>query len=133
MLYSIYKGPNNELAIIPSKFNWMAFFFTWMWAFAKRLWGLGILILLITFMTMSLTGNLELYFEKGVVSQVDMYAAYMACSIIFLCLSILCGSIGNIMVEKKLKSKGYKFEKTIFATDRKTALMLYSNPQMANQ
>ncbi|MGV7235751.1 MAG: DUF2628 domain-containing protein [Nitrosomonadaceae bacterium] len=45
--YNAYKHPVYGWMVVKQGFSWPGFFFTWIWAFVKKLWMDGIFLLLI--------------------------------------------------------------------------------------
>ena len=46
--YNVYKHPIIGYEAIKQGFSWPGFFFTWIWAFVKKLWADGVILLLVT-------------------------------------------------------------------------------------
>ena len=46
--YNAYKHPVYGWVVVKQGFSWPGFFFTWIWAFVKRLWIHGTILLIIT-------------------------------------------------------------------------------------
>ena len=39
--FYVYKHPTHGYEAVKQGFSWPAFFFNWLWAFIKKLWGIG--------------------------------------------------------------------------------------------
>ncbi|MEM0111894.1 MAG: DUF2628 domain-containing protein, partial [Candidatus Parvarchaeota archaeon] len=45
--YNIYKHPLGDIKAVKVGWSWPAFFFTWIWAFVKGLYVVGVILLII--------------------------------------------------------------------------------------
>jgi hypothetical protein len=85
--YTVFKHPVRGYEVVKDGWSWPAFCFTWIWAFVKRLWLVGIIIL---FVTIALPINLS------------------ALSLPFILLFLVMGAIGNKLRIRRLRRHGYK-------------------------
>ncbi len=60
--YSVYSHPSLGHEVIKNGFSWPAFFFTWIWAFIKKLWGYGIGFIVVLFLLLVIESVLQ---ERG--------------------------------------------------------------------
>lgn len=89
--FLIYHHPTKGYVVIKEGFSWPAFFFWWIWAFVKQMWGLSIVM----FIFAILIGA--------------AWAAPPVGIILTLIFSIIVGSKGNQDYKKVIESRGYKF------------------------
>lgn len=57
--YRVYSHSNGHIEFIKTGFSWPAFFFTWIWAFTKKLWWVASLGLVVAF----IVGNMYLLYN----------------------------------------------------------------------
>ena len=48
--FDVYKHPTQGYQAVKQGFAWPVFFFSWIWAFVKKMWGLGFAFLGILFL-----------------------------------------------------------------------------------
>lgn len=77
-------------------FNWMAFIFTFIWAFSKRLWLFGFVMLAANFAVAMLS-------EGG-------YIAPLSAGVIQFAIQFFAGFHGNDCLRKKMARQGYIFQ-----------------------
>ena len=106
--FNIYEHDDEPTQAVKVGWSWPGFFFTWLWAFVKKMPGLGIGLLLLFIITGAYAEDSE-----GL------------SSIIPLAISIWLGLSGNKQREADLTKKGYKHVAEITAKRPKRALELW--------
>ncbi len=101
----MYKHPIGKIVAVKNGWSWPAFFFSWIWAFTKKLYVVGILsiILILVFPFSHPTINV----------------------ILSLLISITLGVIGNETVGGNLLKRGYAPCKSIDAETKEGAISLF--------
>lgn len=93
--FTVYHHPVRGYEAVKKGFSWPGFFFTWVWAFVKRLVVIRLLLLIAWFVV---TG-LRVSSEPGLV---------ILGGVIAVAVSLLVGVQGNKWREKSLASRGYQ-------------------------
>lgn len=112
--YKIFKDPAGKIETVKQGWSWPAFLFGVIWAFAKRLYGLGsgillaIILISMTFPQGDEPGVLDLFLNL----------ASFAIAAVF-------GAKGNLWREKNLAKRGYGFMDTVSAANPEGAAALY--------
>jgi hypothetical protein len=106
--YNIYQSPSGEIQAVKVGWSWPGFFFNWVWCFVKNLFGHGF-------------GILGALFLLGIIS-VTSASMEVLTSISGLGITIWLGSSGNRFREDNLKSRGFDFKKSTFATNPEGAV-----------
>ena len=94
--YSILQHPTRGLEAVKNGWSWPAFLFTWIWAFAKRLYLIGWIALLAVML----------------LSSVPIPEAWLVGNLI---ISIAMGAKGNELRVKRLRESGYEDVATVEA------------------
>ncbi len=92
--FLILRHPDLDLEAVKKGWSWPAFFFTWIWAFVKRLWLIGVIVLLFGILASSIP-------EAWLVGE--------------LLISIVMGAKGNELRVKRLQETGYEKVATVEA------------------
>ena len=109
--FDVYKHPVQGYEAVKKGFSWPAFFFSWIWAFIKKLWGYGLLFLVIAiFLSATYTHT-----GSAIILNIGFY--------------IFCGAIGNELRRGNLTSRGYERIETLQAetSDAAIASVVKSN------
>src|SRR5437773_765448 len=107
--FAIYAHPAQGTKAVKRGFSWPAFFFTWVWAFFKRMWlAGGVLLLLSTGLTLL---SLEL---------VQVAPVFFAC--LGLVFQLILGLNGNSWLVKALEYRGFGYLCSITAKSPTDAL-----------
>jgi hypothetical protein len=111
--YKIFKHPSGEIEAVKQGWSWPAFLFTFIWAMVKKIWGIGIgvLILFVIFLSMIGTGA-------------DLFV-----NIISFVVSIIFGVYGNSWRENNLDSRGYEMKGTVTAATPEGAIEQFLNQE----
>ncbi len=112
--FDVYKHPAFGYQAVKQGFGWPAFTFTWMWAFVKKMWGIGFAIL----------GSLILLGIVGAVasSNGNQGGFVIASFLAFPGLALLVGVDGNIWRRRNLIKRGYEKLDTIEAKNIDAAI-----------
>lgn len=111
--YKIYAYPQGNYEAIKQGWSWPAFFFGFIWAMFKKMWGIGIGVLLAFFI---------LAFIIGASGQGSGDAPINILSIIT---AIIFGIHGNKWRENHLATRGYDFKDTVSASSPEGAIALH--------
>ena len=105
-IFDVYKHPTQGYQAVKQGFGWPAFFFTVIWAFVKKMWGLGFVFLGVIF----LLGLIEIVFEKegSIVGVLVMLSSKLAFYIVF-------GIEGNNWRRDNLVKRGFEKLNTVEA------------------
>lgn len=106
--YNIYTNPSGHVEAIKQGWSWPGFFFTWIWCFVKKLYGLGIGLSIFFLITILM---------RKVSQEMSVLAFLVRFGVL-----IWIGSSGNEMRGKKLLENGYKFEGAINALSPEDAI-----------
>ena len=92
--FSIFQHLTLGLEAVKNGWSWPAFFFTWIWAFVKKLWLIGVIVFLFGILASSIP-------EAWLVGE--------------LIISIVMGVKGNELRVKRLRDAGYEEVATVEA------------------
>ena len=95
--FSIFQHPTLGYEAVKNGWSWPAFLFTWIWAFVKRLFLIGWLVLLLVM----------------ALSSVPIPEAWFVGQLI---ISIVMGAKGNELRVKRLRASGFEEVATVAAT-----------------
>jgi hypothetical protein len=104
--YSILQHPTLGHEAVKNGWSWPAFLFTWIWAFVKRLFLIGWIVLLL-WMALSSVPVPEAWFVGQLI------------------ISIVMGAKGNELRRKRLRASGYEEVATVEATTPERALAMH--------
>jgi len=104
--FDVYKHPTQGYQIVKQGFGWPALFFTVIWAFVKKMWGLGFVSLGVIFL---LTLVETVFEQKG--SQVGVLVMLLA----QLAFYIVVGVNGNGWRRENLVKRGFEKLNTVEA------------------
>ncbi|MBO1109425.1 DUF2628 domain-containing protein [Plesiomonas shigelloides] len=113
--YKIFRNASGQVEAVKQGWSWPAFFFSVIWAIAKRLWIIAIWAILIV---MAIGTFLSL--------NVDYEYSYQITNIISLLVYVVFGVYGNRWREKHLLTRGFKHVETLTAANPAGAVALYS-------
>ena len=102
--FSILQHPALGLEAVKNGWSWPAFFFTWIWAFVKKLWLIGVIVFLFGILASSIP-------EAWLVGE--------------LIISIVMGAKGNELRVKRLRDLGYEQVATVGARTPDEALAVH--------
>ena len=116
-LYEIYTSPLGKMEAVKQGWSWPAFFFGWIWACIKKMWALGIGIivgLLIVLLIFIVAGT-----DEVIVNGFFIFANIV--------IAIVFGVRGNSWREKNLLSRGFSLAATESAGNPEAALALHAS------
>ena len=120
-VYKIFKDSIGQYEAVKQGWSWPAFFFVGIWACVKKMWGLGIILIILSIILS--------FFNFGAEKLVSMDPAFAIflpfLFLIGITIRILMGAYGNKLREKYLISRGYQYQK------KDTEFIIAQNPQMA--
>jgi hypothetical protein len=112
--YKIFKHPSGSSEAVKHGWSWPSFFFSFIWALVKRMWGLGfgVLVGFIVFgFIVGLAGG-----GKGGDALINVVAIIV---------NIIFGVNGNRWREKNLVSRGFEQGATVTAANSDGAVAQY--------
>lgn len=128
--YTVFVHPSGATENVKQGWSWPAFFFTWIWAFLKKLWIAGILLLFLTLALIFsqtflgvILGLSEVGTDNAVFAIVGLFFKIFV--FIFHC---ICGMAGNSWRRKSLVSRGYKATETFGSASSKGAWATMNEP-----
>ena len=92
--YKIFKNPTGQYEAVKQGWSWPAFFFAGIWVCVKKMWGLGIGIIIVFIILNVMAGDNEVM--------------NVLVSILSLGVGIVLGMQGNKLREGNLKKRGYQ-------------------------
>lgn len=112
--YKIFRNASGQVEAVKQGWSWPAFFFSVIWAIAKRLWIIAIWAILIV-MAIGTFLSLNVGYEYS----------YEITNIISLLVYVVFGVYGNRWREKHLLTRGFKHVETLTAANPAGAVALY--------
>jgi hypothetical protein len=91
--FDIYQHPTLGFEAVKRGFSWPAFCFSWIWAFVKQIWMLGVILLAANIALEVLSGA----DDAGVVT-----------ALIYLVGALVCGKFGNEWRASALRARGFR-------------------------
>ena len=113
--YKVFKHANGTTEAVKLGWSWPAFFFTFIWAMVKNMWGLGVGLLVF----------LPILFGIIIIFSGGGTAAETLINCVAIIINIIFGVNGNSLREKNLVSRGYKHADTVTAANPEGAFALY--------
>ncbi len=102
--FSILQHPASGHEVVKDGWSWPAFFFTWLWAFVKKLWLIGVTVFLFGILASSIP-------EAWLLGE--------------LIISLVMGAKGNELRRKRLRESGYEQVATVEARTPDGALAVH--------
>ena len=121
--FKIYKHPAQGYEVVKVGFSWPGFFFTWIWAFVKKLWVQGIVLMFAVFIANSL----------GFAISGGGFAGSLVGLLVSLIPMYITGQNGNEWREKSMLPRGYQLERAVTATTAEGALAKAIKPTEERQ
>lgn len=103
--YKVYKHPSGTTEAVKQGWSWPGFFFSFIWAMVKKMWSLGV-------------GLLIGFFVFGLINEALINIVAIIANIIF-------GINGNLWREDNLASRGFEQVDTVTAANPEGAIALY--------
>jgi len=117
--FDVYKHPVQGYQAVKVGFSWPAFFFTWIWAFIKKLWGYGLAFIGVIFIFLVV----ETAFTQG-----GNFGGTLIMLLLQFGLFVLFGVKGNDWRNKDLKKRGYEHVQTLRAETPDAAVASVTKP-----
>jgi hypothetical protein len=111
--YKVFKHPSGEIEAVKQGWSWPAFLFSFIWAIVKKMWAIGIGLLILSLIFISMVGA----------------GTDLLINIVSVIVSIVFGIYGNYWREKNLESRGYEMKKTISATNPGDAVAQFTESE----
>lgn len=112
--YKVYKHPSVATEAVKQGWSWPGFFFSFIWAMVKKMWGLGVGVLI---------GFFVLGFINGAAGGGSSGDALI--NVVAIIANIIFGINGNSWREKNLASRGFEQVDTVTAANPEGAVALY--------
>jgi len=112
MQYDVYKHPVIGYKAVKQGFSWPAFFFTWIWAFSKKMWIEGLLMLCVGVFIIAVSSG----------------GGPFIMFVVDLCICIYIGKKGNEWRRDSLKKRGFEHLKTLVAESPDAAIAIVAKP-----
>lgn len=112
--FKVFKHPAGSHEAVKQGWSWPAFFFSFIWAMVKKMWGLGVGVLIGTFV---------LGFFVGAAGMGD--GGDVLINIFAIIVNVIFGLKGNSWREKNLASRGFERVDTVTAANPEGAIALY--------
>ncbi len=115
--YRIFRHPVGTVEAIKQGWSWPAFFFNFIWAFVKKLWKLGVTVLVLAF---AIGIVLDAIAEPPIAENLS--------NIVGILISLLFGFRGNIWREQNLLARGFEHVDSLRAPNPESAIAAYLKP-----
>ncbi|MBE3102285.1 MAG: DUF2628 domain-containing protein [Firmicutes bacterium] len=116
--YKVFKNPSGSIEAVKQGWSWPAFFFSFIWAMVKKMWRIGVGVLI---------GCLVVGFIIGLIfsDAGSAKAGDLLINIFAIILNIIFGVNGNSWREKNLLSRGFEQVGTVTAANPESAVALH--------
>lgn len=111
--YKVYAHPQGNHEAVKQGWSWPAFFFSWIWAMVKKMWGLGVGLLV---------ALVVLGFIVGASGAGPGGGALI--NIVAIIINIIFGVNGNKWRVNNLPTRGYEYKETVTASNPEGAIAL---------
>lgn len=112
--YKIYVNPQGDYEAVKQGWSWPAFFFGWIWAMVKKMWELGVGLLIGMLVFGFIVGASGAGKDGNVL--IDITAIIVA---------VIFGTNGNKWRESNLQKRGYEYKDTVTAANTEGAVALF--------
>lgn len=112
--YKVFKHPSGTSETVKQGWSWPAFFFNFIWAMVKKMWGLGVGVLV---------GFLVFGFILGLAGAGKGGDALI--NVVAVIVNIIFGVNGNKWRENNLISRGFEQVGAVTAANPEGAMALY--------
>lgn len=99
--YKVYKHPVNGYEAVKQGFSWPGFFLCFIWAFFKRMWLIGTVLLIVTIVSYPYEA-----YPLGLRVVLELFQIGMG---------IYIGKHGNQWRAQSLKNRGYRLQREVTA------------------
>jgi len=121
--FNVYKHPVLGHEVVKNGYSWTGFFFTWIWSFINKLWGTGIILLIVIIPVNSFTFWL---LEQSVNEMTIMFSLFSFIP------NMIVGGQGNSWKDKSLLKRGYELVDSVEANSHDDALAKYAKLHQEN-
>jgi len=118
--YKIFVNPQGTSEAVKQGWSWPGFFFNFIWALVKKMWVLGVVLMILSIALGFVEGTVEGSSGKETASGISAFT-----SILNLVIAVVFGVKGNKWREKNLISRGYKYQDTVDAQNPEAAIALW--------
>lgn len=118
--YKIFVNPQGSSEAVKQGWSWPGFFFNFIWALIKRMWVIGVVLIILSIALGFVEGTVEVSSGKEVASVINVFV-----SILNLVIAVVFGVKGNQWREKNLITRGYKYQDTVDAQNPEAAIALW--------
>jgi Protein of unknown function (DUF2628) len=115
--YKIFVNHQGSSEAVKQGWSWPGFFFNFIWALIKRMWVLGVTLMILSFVLGFFEGTTEVSSGKEAASRISAFT-----SVLNLVIAVIFGVNGNKWREKNLLSRGYKYQYTVDARNPEAAI-----------
>jgi len=116
--FAVYSHPVLGYEAIKNGFSWPAFFFTWIWAFIKKLWGHGVVFIVVLFVLLIIESAFQ---------QAGSSGGVLIMLILQLGLFLLFGINGNKWRAEAMERRGFSLVTQSMAATPEAAIAEISN------
>ncbi len=113
--FDVYKHPDNRYQAVKMGFGWPAFCFTWLWAFVKKMWVEGLVLLAVAVTISALDRVLELN---------KTFSGVILSLLLSLIFCFFVGLKGNHWRRNNLVKRGFEKMDTVEARTRDAAIAM---------
>jgi len=117
--YKIFEHPAGRREAVKQGWSWPAFFFTFIWAFCKKMYATGALLLGAVILLGFISYKVDELFEMG---DHSARSAESLCHLAQWALMVVLGVNGNELRQRSLKARGYALRGTVAADTPEGAL-----------
>lgn len=123
--YKIFEKPAGRREAVKQGWSWPAFFFSFIWAFAKKMYAAGALLLAVGILSGFLSHKVDELFAMGDKSARSMDHLWHLAQWV---LMVVLGVNGNELRERNLKARGYELRGAVAANTAAEALAKSPEP-----
>lgn len=121
--YSIYSHPTLGYEAVKNGFSWPAFFFTWIWAFIKKLWGHGIVLMVVLTI---------LIVAESVFELMENIGGVLIICVLAIGAFLFVGFNGNTWLTRSMARRGFEFVAGSMAKTPDAAIAEMLNQKQSN-
>ena len=112
--YNIYANPQGNYEAVKKGWSWPAFFFIFLWAMVKKMWGIGVGVLIALIVVIWISSYIE---NVSVGESLCFNASLIA--------GIILAIKGNKWRGSRLLKRGYEYNEIVTAATNEGAISLY--------
>ncbi len=117
--YKIFENPAGRREAVKQGWSWPAFFFTFIWAFCKRMYATGALLLGAAILLGFISNKVDELFAMG---DRSARSTEFLCHLAQWALMVVMGVNGNELRQRSLTARGYSVRGTVAADTPQGAL-----------